>query len=60
MFLFPCRKTSYTQDVSYRLDDFKCLYSMSLELTKERRKVNGWVIYNACDMRHGYRVTRNS
>ena len=27
MFLSPCRKSSYTQDVSYGLDDFKCFYS---------------------------------
>jgi len=53
----------FLQDISFRLDDFKCLYStchqILLDLTKEGRKVKAWDMYSACDMRHGYRVTRN-
>jgi hypothetical protein len=41
----------------------KCVYSIChqvlFELTKEGRKVKGWDMYNVCEMRHGYRVTRN-
>jgi hypothetical protein len=48
MFLSPCWINDYSQDILYRLDDFKCFYStwydILLELRKGGRKVNGWVM----------------
>jgi hypothetical protein len=60
MFLSASKKNYYSQDVSYRLDEFKCLYSSGYEMLLELRKEGEWPGHVQCDMRHVYRVIRNT
>ena len=45
-------KINISQDVSYRLDNFKCLYSSWYEILLELREEGEWLGHVQCDMRH--------
>ena len=49
MFLSACRKNYYSQGVSYRLYNFKCLYSSWCEILLELRKEGEWLGHVQCD-----------
>jgi len=53
MFLSPYRKNSYSQGVSCRLDDFKCLYSSWYEILLELRKEDEWLGHVQCCVKWG-------
>ena len=48
VFLSLCRKNSYSQDVFYSLENFKCLHSTLREILLELRKEGEWLCHVQC------------